>query len=231
MQVVYYIKTSLPNYYKLFYSGKWELPDFSEKCPICGAANCAVYLGFYTRCVESPEETFSVSDFPVIRVLCRGLGKKKCDDKTASYLPYQLIPYRQMTIFFIILTIFLKLQRNLSAIKTLETLESLFSDSYIVATYLSRWALYQWELLIMDAFERFIESDFHKSHPFRHIIRSEIPRERFFGFLKLAIMHMSPNLSAPKGGPEELGFDFYLSNDGPVQLALFLFGVASQHRK
>ncbi len=110
-------------------------------------------------------------------------------------------------------------------------LECMFPKPDDIATYLNRCALYQWEVLVRDAFERFIDSDFYKSHPLRHIIRSEIPRERLIEFLQLANRHESQNLSASEGGPDVMAFDFYLSNDGPGQLALFLFGVASQHRK
>ncbi len=232
MRVPYYTKTSLSRYYALIKSGRWEIPDYSDKCLICLAKDCAKYHGAYTRGANSPEENFSAHDLPCPRFLCHGKGvAKKTDHKTFSLLPYQLMPFRKLAIKYIILAVFIKIKKGLSGFKALDKIESLFPNPNDIAEFLNQCALYQWEVLVRDAFERFIKSHFYKSHPRRKLIKSEDPRDRIIGFLKLAMKHESQYLNAPKRGPDEMAFDFYLSNDGSGQLAPFLFGVASQHRK
>ena len=49
MQEPYHIEVSLQEYYRLIKSGKWIIPDFSDKCLICGAKDCAEYHGKYER--------------------------------------------------------------------------------------------------------------------------------------------------------------------------------------
>ena len=41
MQEPYHIKICLQEHYWLFKSRKWKIPNFSDKCLICGVADCA----------------------------------------------------------------------------------------------------------------------------------------------------------------------------------------------
>ncbi len=231
MQIPYHIETSLANYYALFISGRWEFPDFSDRCLICFAKNCAKYHGTYTRGAISPDIFFCVPDLPCARYLCQGKGDRRSSDhKTFSLLPYQLTPYRQLTIQFMVRAVSIKNETGLGGIKALDKIEREFTNPDGISTFISQWALSQWDGLMRDAFKRFIESEFYKTHPGRHIISGDDPNERMFGFLTLATLHKTRYLRAPKRGPDEMAFDFYRSNDSSEQLAPFLFGLASQHR-
>ncbi len=144
MQIPYDIIVSLSTYYILVKSGKWDLPHFSDICPICGAKNCAIYLGIYRRGAEDPIENFSVFDLPVLRYLCQGKGdKKKSAHKTFSLLPYQLAPYRQLPIKFIVFSVFIKLKTGLNRMKVLEKIERVYPNPGDIAPFLNEWALHQ----------------------------------------------------------------------------------------
>jgi len=87
MQEPYHIKVSLQQYYSLFKSGKWEIPDFSDKCLICGVADCAKYHGNYERRAICPQTGFDIPDLPVGRFLCNDKGlRKKCDHRTFVFI-------------------------------------------------------------------------------------------------------------------------------------------------
>ncbi len=232
MQIPYHLKDSLPNYYLLMNSGEWEHPDFSDKCPLCGGQDCARYHGTYQRGAESPKERFSVTDLPIIRILCLEKGdKKKCDHRTVSLLPLELIPYRKLSLKFMILAVFIKLQTGIGRINVLSKIEKVLVKLADIAQFLNEWSLYQWEILAREAFKRFIESDFSKSSYIPNIIKSDDPQERMIEFLKLSIVYKSEYIIDPIRGPDNLAFDFFQSQDGSGQLGRFLFGVASQHRK
>ena len=77
MQEPYHIKVSLQQYYRLYKSGEWKIPDFSDKCLICGVADCATYHGNYERRAICPQTGFDVPDLPVGRFLCNAKGMRK----------------------------------------------------------------------------------------------------------------------------------------------------------
>lgn len=96
MQLQYNNVLSLTEYYKLVLAKIWEFPDFSDKCPICGAKKCAVRIGYYYRWVYIFKLEIKLY-IPVARYLCRRKNKTKSQwkstHKTFSLLPSQLIPY------------------------------------------------------------------------------------------------------------------------------------------
>lgn len=97
MQVQYKNILSLSEYTNLVLAKIWEFPSFSDKCPICGAKNCAVRIGYYWRWVYIFKLKIKLY-IPVARYLCRGKNKSKSIlksiHKTFSLLPSQIIPYR-----------------------------------------------------------------------------------------------------------------------------------------
>ena len=85
MQEPYHIKVSLQEYYRLTKSGEWKIPDFSDKCLICGAKDCAEYHGKYERGAICPLTGFEAPDLLALRFLCNDKGlRKKCDHRTFS---------------------------------------------------------------------------------------------------------------------------------------------------
>ena len=97
MQIYYSTNTKLSTYSKSVLTGKWEFPDFSAECPICGKKDCAVRIGFYWRWGFDFKEMKKIYT-PIARYLCRRednyKSNLKSSHKTFSLLPSQLIPYK-----------------------------------------------------------------------------------------------------------------------------------------
>jgi len=97
LQLEYQNILNLTEYTKLVLAEIWKFPDFSDKCPICGAKNCAVRIGFYWRWVYIFKLKIKLY-IPVARYLCRRKNKVKykwkSTHRTFSLLPSQIIPYK-----------------------------------------------------------------------------------------------------------------------------------------
>jgi hypothetical protein len=230
MQEPYHIKVSLQEYYLLFRSGNWELPDFSGKCLICGDADCARYHSYYERSAICPQTGFKVADLRVGRFLCRDKGiRKKCDHVTFSLLPLVLVPYRQLTLKFMILALWLRLSEKLSLFSAMDAIEKeLVNFEEDIAEFLSIAAQLEWEKMIKAAFSRFVMSRMCNQERFS--IVEEAAERGLFSFLKMALEYQCQQSDPPIRGPDGLAWDFYQLNGGAGELAPFLFGTASQHR-
>lgn len=228
IQKPYHIKVSLQEYYEKF--GEWTIPDFSDKCLICGAANCAGYHGHYTRTATCPLTGFSVPGFPVMRFLCQGKGdKRECDHVTFSLLPIELVPFRQLTLKFMVLAVWIRLGRHLSFTGALDAIEEELNSLGDIAEFINISTLMSWERLIRTAFKLFLSTDINilcKSQ-YEKIIADETG---LLLFLELLREYKSGNTNNPIRGPDAFAWDFYQQSGGTDQLALFLFGRASQHR-
>ena len=228
IQKPYHIKVSLQEYYEKF--GEWTIPDFSDKCLICGAANCAGYHGHYTRTATCPLTGFSVPGFPVMRFLCQGKGdKRECDHVTFSLLPIELVPFRQLTLKFMVLAVWKRLGRHLSFTGALDAIEEELNSLGDIAEFINISTLMSWERLIRTAFKLFLSTDINilcKSQ-YEKIIADETG---LLLFLELLREYKSGNTNNPIRGPDAFAWDFYQQSGGTDQLALFLFGRASQHR-
>ena len=228
IQEPYHIKVSLQEYYEKF--EEWTIPDFSDKCLICGAADCAGYHGHYTRTVTCPLTGFSVPDFPVLRFLCQGKGdKKKCDHVTFSLLPIELVPFRQLTLKFMILAVWLRLGRQLSFTRALDDIEEELNHLGDIADFINISAVMSWERLIRAAFELFLLTDINLLCPIQYekIIAN---KTSLLPFLELLKKYKSRNMNNPIRGPDAFAWDFYQQSGGTNKLVPFLFGKASQHR-
>lgn len=228
IQKPYHIKVSLQEYYEKF--GEWTIPDFSDKCLICGAANCAGYHGHYTRTATCPLTGFSVPGFPVMRFLCQGKGdKRECDHVTFSLLPIELVPFRRLTLKFMVLAVWIRLGRHLSFTGALDAIEEELNSLGDIAEFINISTLMSWERLIRAAFKLFLSTDINilcKSQ-YEKIIADETG---LLLFLELLREYKSGNTNNPIRGPDAFAWDFYQQSGGTDQLALFLFGRASQHR-
>ncbi len=231
MQEPYHIKVSLQEYYLLAKSDAWILPDYSEECLICKAPNCAQYLGFYERGAECPLTGFKVPDLPAFRFLCRGKGTRICNHKTFSLLPLMLVPYRRLTLKFMTLAVYLKLNHKLSLFNAMDAIEKQLVDFEDVADFISIAILLEWEKIMRLAFYRFIVMhEFYKSNHDQFVIMKRDLENGLIVFLKMAAEYDSQYINPSIRGPDGLALDFYKSNGGANELAFFLFGTASQHR-
>jgi hypothetical protein len=230
MQEPYHTKVSLQEYYLLFRSGNWELPDFSDKCLICGAADCARYHSYYERRAICPLTGFAVADLQVGRFLCRRKGiRKKCVHVTFSLLPLVLVPYRQLTLKFMILALWLRLSEKLSLFSAMDAIEKeLVNFEEDIADFLSIAAQLEWEKMIKAAFSRFVMSRMCNQERFS--IVENASEKGVFLFLEMALEYQCRQSDPPIRGPDGLAWDFYQLNGGAGELAPFLFGTASQHR-
>lgn len=230
MQEPYHIKVSLQEYYRLTRSGEWKIPDFSDKCLICGAADCARYHSYYERRAICPQTGFEVADLQVGRFLCRGIGiRKKCDHVTFSLLPLVLVPYRQLTLKFMILALWLRLRDKLSLFTAMDVIEKeLVNFEEDIAEFVSIAAQLEWEKMIKAAFSRFLMSKLCNQEGFS--IVENASEKGLLSFLKMALEYKSQQSDPAIRGPDGLAWDFYQLNGGAGELAPFLFGTASQHR-
>jgi hypothetical protein len=230
MQEPYHIGVSLQEYYRIFLSGGWRIPDFSQRCLICGVGDCAKYHGIYERRAICPQSGFEVADLPVVRYLCHAKGQRKnCDHVTFSLLPLVLVPYRQLTLKFMMLALWLRLRDKLSLFAAMDAIEEeLVNFKTDVGDFVSIAAQLQWERLIRAGFDRFWVSGMFNEQQIALI--NKAPEKRLIVFLKMALGYQSQRSDVPIRGPDGLAWDFYQLNGGGNKLAPFLFGTASQHR-
>jgi len=230
MQEPYHIGVSLQDYYRIFRSGEWRIPDFSEKCLICGVGDCAKYHGIYERRAICPQSGFEAADLPVVRFLCHAKGQRKnCDHVTFSLLPLVLVPYRYLTLKFMMLALWLRLRDKLSLFAAMDAIEEdLVNFKTDVGDFVSIAAQLQWERLIRAGFDRFWVSGMFNEEQIG-LINKE-PEKALMVFLKMMFAYQSQRSEVPIRGPDGLAWDFYQLNGGGNKGAAFLFGTASQHR-
>ena len=230
MQEPYHIGVSLQDYYRIFRSGEWRIPDFSEKCLICGVGDCAKYHGIYERRAICPQSGFEAADLPVVRFLCHAKGQRKnCDHVTFSLLPLVLVPYRYLTLKFMMLALWLRLRDKLSLFAAMDVIEEeLVNLEADVGDFVSIAAQLQWEKLIRAGFYRFFVRGMFNEEQIASI--NQAAEKGLLSFIKMALGYKSWSTDVPIRGPDGLAWDFYQLNGGAAKLAPFLFGTASQHR-
>lgn len=226
MQEPYHIQVSLQKYYETF--DEWPFPDFSDKCLICGAADCATYHGHYSRSVTCPLTNFSVSDFFILRYLCHGKGDvKEGDHVTFSLLPLELVPFRKLPLKFMVLAVWIRYSRHLSLTKTLDCIEDELNKLADIGDFINISTLMSWERLIRAGFDFFLSSEFKICNP--QYEKITVDKSGMLLFLEELRKYESENADNPIRGPDAFAWDFYQQSGGADQHAFFLFGKASQH--
>lgn len=154
IQIQYHIKVSLQEYYENFHT--WVIPDYSDKCHICGGVDCATFLGYYTRTAICPITGFCVPDLPILRYLCHDKGDARvCDHITFSLLPHQLVPFRQLTLDFMVKAIWFKISQNLSLTKAMDVIEEELNNLNDVVDFINISTMLSWQQMVLTAFELF----------------------------------------------------------------------------
>ena len=217
----------MQEYYENFHD--WKIPDFSDKCPICGGVNCASYHGTYTRGVICPLTGFSVLDFQVLRYFCKKTGNDRtCNHKTFSLLPFMLVPYRLLPLNFMILAVWLRINRHLSLTTALDVIEDELSSLDDILDCINISAVRSWEQMIMAAIALFLSTDINMITEAQY--KQLQGSDGFWLFLKIIIDYKSKSTNHPIRGPDIFSWDFYQQSGETDQCAFFLFGKASQHR-
>ncbi len=219
IQIQYHFQDGLQNYYNKFYSFKLEFPNFSDKCLICGSCDCAGYHGYYTRTVICLIAGFYVKDFPVMRYMC----KKK--NITFSLLPLEFVPFRQLTLRFMIFALYLRLKNNLSLFNAMDTIEKKLNNLKDIAECICISNQISWEIMIKKAFKLFVSSDLFKRYKLKSDKKRIDNKTNLIQFVEVAKMSHIENGGNTIRGPDALAFEYYLSTND------FLFGTPSQHRK
>ncbi len=227
IQIPYHIKVSLQEYYEDF--DTWSIPDFSEQCPICGGVDCATFLGYYIRIAICPMTGFWAPDLPVLRYRCHDKGDARvCDHITFSLLPHELVPFRQLSLDFMVRAIWFKVSRHLSYTKALDVIDAELNSLGNVADFINISTMISWQQLILIAFELFISTDINIiSKSLYEQLQNTVGLELF---LDLLVDYQSQS-SHPIRGPCAFALGYYQQLGGSKQNAVFLFGRASQHRK
>lgn len=225
MQIPYHIKVSLQEYYENF--DNWPIPDFSDKCLICGGVNCATYHGYYTRTAICPRVGFSAPDLPVLRFLCYRKGDTlKCDHATFSLLPLVLVPYRRLSLKFMVLAVWFRLSRHLSLTGALDAIENELNHLEDIADFINISTMRSWERMILAAVTLLSDTDLVSKSQCEQLQDSQ----GLIHFLEIIIPHKSRINNHPIR-PDAFAWDFYQQFGGTDQCAVFLFGLASQHRR
>lgn len=228
IQIPYHIKVSLQEYYEDF--DTWPIPDFSEKCPICGGVDCATFLGYYIRIAICPMTGFWAPDLPVLRYRCHDKGDTRvCDHVTFSLLPNELVPFRQLSLDFMVRAIWFKVSRHLSYTKALDVIEAELNSLGDIANFINISTMMSWQRMILTALAHFISTDISMVSKSQYDqLKNTASLELF---LALLINHRSQISNHPIRGPDDFAWDYYQQSGGSKQNAVFLFGRASQHRK
>lgn len=228
MQIPYHIKVDLQEYYERF--DEWPVPDFSGKCPICGGIKCACYLGCYVRTAICPLTGVFILDLPVLRFLCSRKGNNiVCDHITFSLLPLMLVPYRQLSLKFMVLATWIRISRHLSLTSALDTIESELNHLEDIADFINISSVISWECMIRAGAMLLLSSKIDLASAIQYEQLLDI--EKFSRFLETVLCHKIRIGDSMIRGPDAFARDFYQQSGGTDQCAPFLFGLASQNRR
>ncbi len=209
---------------------------FKQNCPICGAPDCARFIGCYERGVIDEEGRY-YEDFPVPRFLCQGKGTVKLvNHKTFSLLHYHLIPYWKYSIPFIFRVLKAKHIEDITLANLLSYIYDFTSrdedgDEFYVELSLSRFFLFC--QLIKKAIAKIMVLERANQYYTELIAQLQTPDEnqQIKAFLLFALDFSCYKLFYPIRGPCALSYDFYLNGGSYFRNSYFLFGTPSQFRK
>lgn len=212
----------MSSYIKLVSDGKWQFPDYSEKCPICKGKDCAVIFCFYSRKCRDSDGCYLKIE--IIRYRCRQKETPPVgSDRTFSLLPACLIPYRQTHINILQQMLYLWLVTG----KSIEDVLSCISSACIGEWYPEAGCLYKIKSLFCESVLKLKLTTFaflkniHRSPHTLHIKT----------FLQISNEYKYQAGDCTVSGPAGLALDHYFAQNGWESNAYFLFGTSSQHRR
>lgn len=199
--------------------------DFTYSCPLCGAMDCAQFIGYYCRGVIDEKGTYYKA-FPIARYLCTRKGKAlSVKHRTFSLLPYQLVPYSKYSLPFILNALRKVNGEDRSVKGLLDYLAGFGMEEYID---LSANAFYAFRAFILTAIDKMLAMGFYKEIAAQLQTPSEKQRIRIF--LVFAEDFSCCKIGIEIRGPCALGYDYYMEDGGYMRNAHFLFGTPSQFR-
>jgi len=192
---------------------------------LCGARDCAQFIGYYFRGVIDEKGTYYKA-FPIARYLCNGKGKAlSVKHRTFSLLPYQLVPYSKYSLSFILNSLRKVYGEDRSVKVLLDYLAGNEAQEYVD---LSASAFYAFRAFILTAIDKMLAMGFYKEIAAQMQTPSERQRIRVFLFFAedFSCCKTDPEIR----GPCALGYDYYMEDGGYMRNAHFLFGTPSQFR-
>lgn len=200
--------------------------DFTHRCPLCGARDCAQFIGYYYRTVIDEKGTYYKA-FPVARYLCNRKGKAvTVKHRTFSLLPYQLVPYSKYSIPFIVNALRKVYGEDNSVNTLLDYLAGFETQEYVE---LSRSTFYAFRRSILTAIDKMLAMGFYEEEITAQL-QTPSERQRIRVFLFFAEGFSCDKTDPEIRGPCALGYDYYMKNGGYMRNAHFLFGTPSQFR-
>jgi hypothetical protein len=212
--------------------------NFRHRCPLCGAADCAQFIGYYFRPIIDEKGRF-YKDFPVPRFLCRGKGEAKMvNHRTFSLLHYHLIPYYKCSIPFLIK---IMKSRHIDQM-TLQVLRDYiieFTATGPVGTdyeciEISPSSILALEPLIEEAINKIMMSQYYQqvSQQWQKTFAFTCGNKSIAikGFLEFCSQFECFKTHPPIRGSTALSYDFYVTNGAYARNSYFLFGTPSQFR-
>jgi len=141
--------------------------------------------------------------------------------------PLELVPFRQLSLKFMIMAIWIKVNRKLSLTSALDAIEQELNHLGDVADFINISTMASWQQMILTAFTLFLSRDINmvSGKQMTSLQDGDIGL-----FLNILIHHKTRNVQYPIRGPDGFAWDFYQQSGGSDQCAPFLFGLASQHR-
>lgn len=219
IQISYQFPMRLTKYYVKVNRGEYDLPDFSDYCPICSRENCARFLGYYYRPVVTKEGIYYEA-FPIIRYKCRNKGNKKIKDVTFSLLPHELIPYVKYSIEFIFRILYDIHVNNMSEKEALDIITQFCSEEILCISPVS---VYNFKCCILKGIERLCISKLYDE--IKGIINTP---DRFYRLrLFVLYLHSINHIRVPC----DYSYDFYVNNGGYKTNSQFLWGTPYQFRR
>jgi hypothetical protein len=238
IQILITIDYTLRQFYKKVKRQQTEISEladvtnfFGTRCPLCGEADCARFLGYYYRQVIDQKGRY-YPDFPVPRFRCHRKGKEKLptvNHKTFSLLHYHLIPYTIYSLPFIVKILNARhidkktveyIQRYLAEITTT-------GDDY---KELSASGIITFKGLLINAVTKILASGYY-SLLSRKMKQAHREIDRIIIFLDFCQDFTCQKYFPPIRGPCALSYDFYITGGSYFRNAFFLFGTPSQFRR
>ena len=182
---------------------------------------------------------YTNSDLPYDRFLGTGLTSftlsmlwqrrcRVCDHVTFSLLPHELVPFRQLSLNFMVRAIWFKVSRHLSYTKALDVIEAELNSLGDIANFINISTMMSWQRMILRALALFISADINMVSKSQYEQLKNTASVKLF--LALLINHQSQISNHPIRGPDEFTWNYYQQSGGSNKNAAFLFGRASQHR-
>jgi hypothetical protein len=200
--------------------------DFRTCCPLCGRADCAIFIAYYTRVVIDEHGTY-FKEFPIARYLCKAKGKRSPGEhRTFSLLPYQLVPYTRYSIPFIIKSLRARYEEGLSIVGLQDYLADFGRDDILP---ISADQLLEFKHIVLEAVHK-ITATGHYPELAGEVIAKSTDQQIVVAFITFASCFECCKVEPAIRGPCGLGYDFYLHEGGSCHRAHFLFGTPSQFR-